>query len=175
MRFASLVPFLVILSIATVACWAFLGHEAVGEGFANALELLLTILPQLILGLTIAGLVHALIDREKVSKVLGRESGFKGILIGCGLGAIMPGGPFAAFPVVHVMARSGVDNGPLIAFLVAWATIGVNRLIIWEIPFMGLDFGLIRFFASLPIPVIAGLLATTLSRRFPILSVVRER
>jgi uncharacterized membrane protein YraQ (UPF0718 family) len=79
----------------------------------------------------------------------------------------MPGGPFASFPLVLALSQAGADIGALIAFLVAWAAIGINRLLIWEIPFMGLEFSALRFVSSLPLPLIAGAIARYLWNRYP--------
>jgi hypothetical protein len=37
--------------------------------------------------------------------------------------------------------------------------------VIWELPFLGHDFVLLRVLVSLPLPVVAGLLARALLRR----------
>src|SRR5690606_20214012 len=90
------------------------------------------------------------------------------VVLACFLGVVMPGGPFASFPLVYALGRSGAGTGALIAFLVAWATVGFQRLLIWEIPFMGAEFALLRFIVSLPLPIIAGLVASWLEARFAV-------
>jgi uncharacterized membrane protein YraQ (UPF0718 family) len=79
-------------------------------------------------------------------------------------GAITPGGPFTSFPIVHALWVAGADAGALIAYLTAWALIGLNRLIVWELPLMGAEFTVIRTLACLPLPILAGLIARALVR-----------
>lgn len=64
-----------------------------------------------------------------------------------------------SFPVALAIGGSGADIGAVVAYITAWSVLGVNRLIVWEMPFMGEDFALMRECISLPIPILAGLLA----------------
>ena len=65
--------------------------------------------------------------------------------------------------VLLILAGSGADRGLLVAYITSWAILGVQRIIVWDIPFMGIDFSLLRFLIGLPLPIIAGMLA----RRLP--------
>jgi uncharacterized membrane protein YraQ (UPF0718 family) len=161
---------LLFLGLAVVAgglCFALKGSAAVAGGFVETGSQILHLIPHLGLGLLIAAAVTVLVPKKRVAKWLGEESGFRGLVVASVIGAVMPGGPFASFPLVFALAQAGADIGALISFLIAWAAIGVNRLVIWEIPFMGLEFSTLRFLSSIPLPLIAGLIARYLCARFP--------
>ena len=121
--------------------------------------LLLRLIPVLILAFFVAGLMEVLLPKEILVRWVGAESGFKGILIGTGLGAIAPGGPFIQFPIVATMFKAGAHIGPLIAYLSAWALIGINRVIAFEIPLLGFHITLTRLLCSFIFPIIIGYLA----------------
>jgi uncharacterized membrane protein YraQ (UPF0718 family) len=91
-----------------------------------------------------------------VSRSLGPNSGLKGLLIGTAFGAILPGGPFTAYPVASALLTVGADFGATIAMVVSWTLIGYGRAVAWELPIMGTDFTLWRILISLPLPVLAG-------------------
>jgi len=146
------------------ACWWQGGLLLVGEGLADASWLLLIVLPQLVAGLLMGGLISRLVGREKVAALLGTRSGWRGLMLASAAGAITPGGPFTSFPIVHALWVSGADAGALIAYLTSWALIGLNRVIVWELPLMGAEFTLIRVIVCLPLPILAGLLARALVR-----------
>lgn len=150
------------------ACWALLGPSGVRAGLSDAGDLLLMIMPQLGAGLLIGGLVQQFVDRERVAAMLGQNSGFRGLGLASVAGMLTPGGPFASFPLVYALWVAGADAGALIAFITAWSLIGINRLVIWELPFMGADFALLRFFVSLPLPILAGLIARWLVLATPL-------
>ena len=62
-------------------------------------------------------------------------------------------------------ASSCAHRGALIAYISAWALNGFSRILVWEIPVLGPEFAALRFFASLPLPLLAGLIARHLPGR----------
>ena len=140
------------------------GLDAVVGGVEDAGILLVEILPQLAGGLLIGGLVTRLVSREKVARWLGGSSGLVGLMLATVAGLLTPGGPFTSFPMVYALWIAGADAGALIAFISAWSLLGFNRLIIWELPLLGVHFSVIRYAACLPLPILAGLLARWLTR-----------
>lgn len=136
------------------------------EGFNVARELLtedlwlyVSILPKVMLGCLIGALIRLLISREMIERFVGEGSGLMGLVIAALIGMLFPAGPFTIFPLAVVLLASGADRGAAIAFISAWLLIGINRAIIWEMPFFGADFVLFRFLISLPMPVLLGLWA----------------
>ena len=127
--------------------------------------LLLQLIPVLILAFFVAGLIEVLLPKELLIRWVGEGSGFKGILIATFLGAVAPGGPFIQFPIVAAMFKAGAHIGPLIAYLSAWALIGVNRVIAFEIPLLGFQITFTRLLCSFIFPVIIGYLASFVSVR----------
>jgi uncharacterized membrane protein YraQ (UPF0718 family) len=121
--------------------------------------LFLTILPKVALGCLIGGLIRLMIARETIEKYIGEGSGLMGLVIAGIIGTLFPAGPFTIFPLAAVLMVSGADRGAAIAFVSGWLLLGINRAIIWEMPFFGTDFVLFRFLVSLPMPVLLGLLA----------------
>ncbi|HEX7790078.1 MAG TPA: permease [Afipia sp.] len=116
------------------------------------------IMPRVLAGCLLGGLIAAVLPHDKVSKSLGPDSGLKGLLIGTAFGAILPGGPFTAYPVASALLAIGADFGATIALVVSWTLIGYGRAVSWEMPIMGADFTLWRILISLPMPVLAGAL-----------------
>ena len=87
------------------------------------------------------------------------ESGFTGLLIASSIGVILPGGPFTIYPIAGAFLAIGADAGAAIAFVTSWTLLGVNRAVIWELPFFGLDFVTWRVLIAIPLPMLAGLMA----------------
>lgn len=146
------------------ACWQQGGWPLVRAGLAEAAGLLLLVAPQLAAGLLMGGLIARLVSHDRVAALLGSRSRIRGLLLAAAAGAITPGGPFTSFPIVHALWVAGADAGALIAYLTAWSLIGLNRMIVWELPFLGVEFTLVRVLVSLPLPILAGLLARVLVR-----------
>jgi uncharacterized membrane protein YraQ (UPF0718 family) len=112
----------------------------------------------------LGGLARELADPKTIAPVLGAQSGWLGLILATALGAITPGGPFAAFPIVYALFLAGADVGAVIAFLTAWSIIGIQRIVTWELPLLGHEFVIIRVVTSLPLPVLVGALARILAR-----------
>lgn len=158
---------LAFISLAVISgtlCYLKSGADAVLTSAEDAFWLFLSILPQLAAGLLIGGLVTRLVSQEKVASLLGAGSGVKGLMLATIAGSLTPGGPFTSFPMVYALWIAGADAGALIAFISAWSLLGFNRLIVWELPLLGVHFTVVRYLACLPLPLLAGYIARYLSR-----------
>lgn len=158
--------FMALAAISATALWWRHGAGAAFAAVADAGMLLLAITPIIAAALLIGGYVQAVLPRELVARWLGADSGAAGYLLAVVAGAITPAGPFAAFPLVLALRRSGAPFDICVVYLSAWATLGIQRIVIWELPFLGHEFVVLRVLASLPIPFAAGLIARALQGRF---------
>jgi uncharacterized membrane protein YraQ (UPF0718 family) len=150
--------------LAGLACYLILGPDAFAEALADDVQMVISTLPRIVLALAVAGLVWVMLPRESLSRLIGGESGLRGLLIATAAGVVTPGGPASAYPFLAALGSSGADRGALVAYIVSWSMLGMQRILVWDVPFMGPDFSLLRFAVSLPLPMLAGLIA----RRLPL-------
>lgn len=148
----------VLVVVCVVLVWRRDGLDGVLEILTSDLALFGGILPRVLAGCLLGAFIAEILPHEKVSRSLGPKSGLKGVLIATAFGAILPGGPFTAYPVAAALLTVGADFGATIAMVVSWTLIGYGRAIAWELPILGTDFTLWRTIISLPIPILAGLL-----------------
>ena len=130
-------------------------------GLKSAGNLLVQIIPLLIFAFIVAGMIPTLIPHEIISRWVGVESGFRGLLIGSALGGLMPGGPFVSMPIVAGLLRTGASVGTMVALITAWSLLAVSRMPM-EIGLLGWKFTLIRLACVFFFPPIAGLIANKL-------------
>jgi len=97
-----------------------------------------------------------------ISRWLGAEAGFKGILLGCLAGGLVPGSPYSVFPVIASFYEAGASIGTTVGFVTAWCLWSVSRLPV-ELAIIGPKVTLVRMISTLIFPPIAGLIAQTLS------------
>jgi uncharacterized membrane protein YraQ (UPF0718 family) len=107
----------------------------------------------------LAGFMQVVIPPELIKHWLGEEAGLKGIFIGSLGGALIPGGPYIAFPVIAAIFKSGAGLGTAVAFVTGWAMWGVIT-IMFELAIVGHRFTLLRLGLVLIFPPCAGILAS---------------
>jgi uncharacterized membrane protein YraQ (UPF0718 family) len=140
------------------------GTSEVGKGFKESGLLFLKVLPNLCIGFTVAGFLMILLPEELIARHLGAESGLRGILLGTAVGVLTPGGPFTHFPIIASLMTKGAAIGPMASYISAWALLGIHRIIIWELPILGVNFVMVRIASSLAFPVVIGIIADGLNR-----------
>jgi uncharacterized membrane protein YraQ (UPF0718 family) len=154
----SLIAIVVLVVVSATLVWRRDGIDGVLDILVRDLALFGGILPRVFAGCLLGAFIAEILPHEKVSRSLGPKSGLKGLLIGAAFGAILPGGPFTAYPVASALLTVGADFGATIAMVVSWTLIGYGRAIAWELPIMGTDFTLWRIVICLPLPLIAGII-----------------
>ncbi len=149
----------------------FYGAPRAMAGLSSGGQLLMATLPKMIFAFAVAGMIQVILPTDLVSQWIGEGSGVRGLLIGTAAGAFTPGGPMMHFPIVASLMASGAGAGPIIAYLTSWSLIGFHRVIIWEIPILGLEITVARFLASLVLPpfvgFVGGLLFHGMAARVP--------
>ena len=154
----------IIMGVIAVALLIWGYQKGGGEhilGLKSAGNMLIQVIPLLIFAFIIAGMIQVLIPHEMISKWIGVESGFRGLLIGTAIGSLAPGGPFVSLPIAAGLLRAGASVGTMVAFLTGWSLWAVSRLPL-EFGLMGWKFTLIRLACTFFFPPIAGLIANKL-------------
>ncbi len=155
-------------SLAVIACLAIVaavtvyirkGPDRFLAILFSDLELLTDVVPKVIAGCLIGAFVTLLLPREAVSRWVGAESGVMGLVFATLIGAVLPGGPFTIYPVAAALLAAGADAGAAVAFITSWTLLGYARALVWELPFFGVEFVTWRIILSIPLPILAGLLA----------------
>ena len=158
-----LIPTIIMGVLAIV--FVFLAYQKGGGvhilGFKAAGSMLIQVLPLLIFAFIIAGMIPLLIPQEAISRWVGAESGWRGILIGTVVGGFLPGGPYVSLPMAVGLLRVGASVGTMVALITGWSLLAFSRFPM-EIGILGWKFTLIRFACTFFFPPIAGLIANRL-------------
>jgi uncharacterized membrane protein YraQ (UPF0718 family) len=154
----------IIMGLLAIVLFAIVYYKGGGQhiiGLKSALNMTISILPLLIFAFIVAGMIQILIPAEMISKWVGQESGFRGIMIGTFVGAIAPGGPYVSLPVAAVFVQSGASLGTIVAFLTGWSLWAINRIPM-EVAILGWKITLVRLVSTFFFPPIAGIIANSL-------------
>jgi uncharacterized membrane protein YraQ (UPF0718 family) len=142
-----------------VACYLVSGPADFFDSLWHDAELVALLVPKIGAAMLIASFIQVLLPRDKVAAWLGEKAGFKAIALSTGAGMVTPGGPMTSFPVVSALGEAGTGQRSLVAYLTSWSTLGLQRILMWEVPLMGVEFAALRFVASLPLPFVAAVLS----------------
>jgi len=153
-----------LVGLLAIVAWKSGGFNKVGQAFTSSSSLLLSVLPNLILGFLLAGFLNVLVPSAVVSKWMGQDSGILGLGVGTLAGMLTPGGPFTHFPILASFLAKGAAVGPICAYIAAWSLIGLNRFFVWELPILGYKVASARFLASMVFPPLIGWFAGLLYR-----------
>ncbi|MCK4800761.1 MAG: permease [Anaerolineales bacterium] len=152
------VHFLLSIVIVILALLAYLqsGWDLVLDGILAGIQILWRELPLLAAAFLTAGFLQALVKKEFITRWLGTESGIKGILLACLGGGLIPGGPYAYYPIASALLKSGAGLGVLIAFVSAKNLWSVSRLP-FEIAILGTTITIRRYMITFLIPPLLGI------------------
>ncbi|MEW5759168.1 MAG: permease [Candidatus Thermoplasmatota archaeon] len=98
--------------------------------FAQILwKYIIDVLPPLLIGLFIAGLIYELVPSEKIGKWLGGK-GIAPIAYASLIGIFMPLCCYGTIPIAFTLYKKGAKLGPVLAFLVATPATSITALLV---------------------------------------------
>lgn len=146
----------IVIIFLAAAAFQKTGWTGIWQGFSSGLGILVQELPLLAAAFLTAGFLQALIKKEFISNWLGREAGLKGIMLACLGGGLIPGGPYAYYPIAGALLKSGAGLGVLIAFVMAKNLWSVSRLPL-ELAILGTTVTIRRYLITFLIPPLLGI------------------
>ena len=109
-----------------VALWSwFKDREKTRSAFRKAWRSFSNILPQFLGVLVLIAILLAYFDHEMISRILGEEAGWWGVIIAALVGAVtlIPG--FVAFPTAALLIKSGAGLTQMAAFISTLMMVGI--------------------------------------------------
>ncbi len=131
---------------------------SLAAGLRSGLQTFIKLIPIFIAVFIIVGLSETLVPQEVVSRWLGEQSGWRGIVLASALGAVMPPSIFVSFPLAATLYKAGAGIGAGVAFVTSWSLLTLFRMPL-EVSIVGLRPTLIRMGIGLVFPIIAGFVA----------------
>lgn len=137
------------------------------ERAANALHIGSSIFISVILLIVsvfgLVGLLQIWISRELIVKLLGREGGFKGLLIATLCGTVLIGPAYIIFPLLMSLQKQGARWAVITIVLTSYAV--KVQMIPVEIGFLGWPFSLARALVTIALAIPTGLLVEAFMER----------
>jgi uncharacterized membrane protein YraQ (UPF0718 family) len=157
-NFLIIIAFIVFTAVSFVVDFS-VGEKIFKEQFYAFFKEMILFLPVMFI---LIGLGDVWINREKVEKHIGKDSGFKGIILVIFLSMAQVGPLYGAFPVTYLLWKKGASIRNIFVYIGAFCTIKIP-MITFEIGFLGWKFSLLRTLFSLPVII---LIAVIMERLF---------
>jgi len=142
------------IAAADLLVWAFWPAQAtpvIRNTWDYFVEMVVILIPVAVL----MGLFEVWVPKQLIGKYLGRESGWKGILLALLFGTAPTGPLYVAFPIAGMLLKKGASPLNVIVFLNTWAAIKIPQLLV-EARFLGPSFMLIRLALTVPSAILIG-------------------
>ncbi|HZK24992.1 MAG TPA: permease [Oscillospiraceae bacterium] len=133
------------------------GTALVGAGFLIGVRMMWSVLPMLVAAFALNGLVQVLVNRDKITTILGKSAGVKGMLLGSLGGGLLPGGPYVVYPLISSFMGTGADAATIMALVVGKSLLDLARLP-QEAAFLGTKVMAIRYGITFTFPLLAAIL-----------------
>lgn len=111
--------------------------------FKKAWKSFENILPQLLAVLLIVSVLLAVVNTDVILKIIGRDSGWLGVLIAAVVGAITLIPPFVAFPTASMLLEAGAGYMQIGAFVSSLMMVGIVTMPV-EIKYFGKKLTILR-------------------------------
>ena len=118
------------------------------------------ILPEFLVVILLVGFLLAVLNPETISKIIGSESGWFGVILAAIIGSVtlIPG--FVAFPTAAILLENGAGYMQIAAFVSTLMMVGVITIPV-EIKYFGKKISILRnvlaFFFSFVVAIIIGM------------------
>lgn len=160
---------IIIMSVITILLAVFgivqQGPTVIIDGIMAGGKMLIGVIPLIAAAFILAGMIQVLISKELINKWLGKDSGIKGIFLGAIAGALIPGGPYAFYPIAASFLLSGAEIGTVLAFVVAKNLWTLTRLPL-EFALIGTKITIVRYIVTFVFPILVGFTANLFFRSY---------
>jgi uncharacterized membrane protein YraQ (UPF0718 family) len=118
------------------------------------------ILPEFLVVILLVGFLLAILNAETISKIIGSESGWFGVIIAAIIGSVTLIPAFVAFPMAGMLVENGAGYMQIAAFVSTLMMVGIVSLPV-EIKYFGNKISILRnllaFFFSFVVVLIMGM------------------
>jgi len=137
-----------IISIISIGNGLLIGEVAYGA-FIKVIEIIIAVF-------IIIGLIHVWVSPQKLSKILGKEAGWKGLAIALTIPIFIGGSLFTMFPLMKMLREKGASVAAVLAFIAAWG--GKGPLLPLEVELLGAKFAILRLILIIPFAIFIGII-----------------
>jgi uncharacterized membrane protein YraQ (UPF0718 family) len=150
---------IVVIDVALLITLPSVGRDVVRFTGRDFREMLLILPPVFVL----LGLMDVWVPRETMTRLMGDDSGLRGMALGVFLGAAAAGPLYGAFPIALALTRKGASLRNVMIFVGSWSTLKIP-MFLFETAALGPAWSVTRWLTSLMGVVVITLIIERLLR-----------
>jgi uncharacterized membrane protein YraQ (UPF0718 family) len=150
-----------VLSILLLVVLTFINVDLTIKALNNAGDQILSMLIIVPPIFVLIGLFDVWVPRETIIKLMGQESGIKGMALAFLLGGFSAGPTIAAFPIAMVMLKKGAKYSNVLFFLMVWSSLKLP-ILFYQVTTIGLTLSVIINATMLVVFILGALFAEKL-------------
>lgn len=128
------------------------------DGLKSGFGMFMEMLPVFAASFIIAGIALSLVSSERLSIWLAGSDNLSNTFIAGLIGAIAPTSPIVLYPIAGTLYNVGTPIAVVISFVAGFSLVGIGRALVFELPFMGIKYVIIRSSITLIFPIIIGVI-----------------
>ncbi|MDD3519694.1 MAG: permease [Actinomycetota bacterium] len=146
-----------------------IGLKVINSVIYSSREIILVLPPIFIL----IGLLDEWVSKETMIKLMGEDSGIKGIILSFFIGIMTVGPLYSAFPIAEVFIKKNVKFTNIIVFIGASSAIRVPMFLV-EISSLGFKFALTRLFLNIILVLLIAYIMSSLLKQNDITAIYEK-
>ena len=149
---------IVVIGAIVVYAWLALSSPDVARASAvSGARTFVQMLTLILASLLIASALETLLPRNALAEWLGDAAGARGVVLAGLIGGLLPGGPYAVYPIIRGVADRGASYPAMVMMLVGYSLIGFGR-VPFGLAFFGIEIVAARLVIAIGTTIVLSLL-----------------
>ncbi|WP_136688064.1 permease [Halorhabdus amylolytica] len=155
---------IVVIGAIVVYAWLALSDPATAQASAvSGVGTFVQMFTLILASLLIASAIETLLPRDALAGLIGDGAGARGVILSGLIGGLLPGGPYATYPIIRGVADRGASYPAMLMMLIGYSLIGLGR-VPFGLAFFGIEIVIARVVIAVGATVVLSLLVYALAQ-----------
>lgn len=157
----------VVIGAIVTYLWLWLTDPATAtESAASGLETFVNMFTLILASLLIASALETVLPRNALAGWIGDAAGARGVVLAGLIGGMLPGGPYATYPIIRGVADRGGSYPAMLTMLIGYGLIGLGR-VPFGLAFFGVWIVAARVTIAVGVTILVGILLYAMDQTAP--------
>lgn len=155
---------IVVIGAILVYAWLFFTDPATARASAvSGVSTFVHMFTLILAALLIASAIETLLPKDALAGLIGDAAGARGVVLSGLIGGLLPGGPYATYPIIRGVADRGASYPAMLMMLIGYSMIGLFR-VPFGLAFFGIEIVVARLVIAVGATVVLSLLVYSVAQ-----------